>query len=776
MKHHLKSTLKIAVLASTMLGGAISLFNSSIAFGAERINKITVQGNKRVELETIESYLGLKVGDQYDALKQNESVKSLYATSFFEDVRIRFDNGNLVVNVEETPFVSKVEFRGNSKIKNGALAKELLTQAGESLSRGKIESDAGKIKEMYKRAGRFSTAIFPKIEKQENNRVKVIFDIAEGPKTGIKRMYFFGNNNYREGELKSVIMTKEARWFRFLESNDTYDPDRIEYDKELLKSFYQSVGFADFRVISVTAELAPTKEYFTLTYSIEEGNKYNFGEVTIDNKLPDIQTSDVAKFVNIKAGQLFNIKTLEAIAEKMSDVLASKGYPQVVVYPDIKTNPATKTVDVQFVIDKSEKVFVGKIEIEGNLKTEDKVIRREFKIAEGDIFNGSYLEKGEQNLRNLDYFERPSVKHIPTNKRDRYDIKIDVQEKSTSSIGFDVGYNSSGGAFGRVSFLERNLVGTGKHLNASVQMSKKNSNYSAGITEPHFLDRDLSLSGNAFKSHTGKSSGWGQEEQNYTQDSVGFRTGLGYDVAEDLSHSIEHTLKKDQLKAPSGSSSRFLVEQVGKFTTSSLSHTLTYEKLDSRVIPKNGYVISGTQEYAGLGGNNKYLKHEVDAKYFKSFINNKLTLIFSGGTGDIRGVGGKLVRISDRYNLGDATLRGFSGGGIGPRDKLTDEGLGGQQYYRFSGELNFPVGLPEELNVTGAAFVDMGSVWGVTLKRSSNYTKDRFHNDKSLRASAGLGVIWVTRFAPIRIDWALPIKKKSYDDTQRFHIKFSTHF
>lgn len=769
MNNFFKSTLKVAVLATSML-------TTASVFAGERINKITIHGNKRIESSTIENYLGLKVGDEFYPERQNTSIKSLYSTSLFENVNIRFSAGNLVIEVQETPFVSKVEFKGNSKIKSGALSKEMLSRAGESLSRAKIQADVEKIKELYKRSGRFSIIVNPVVEEQENSRAKIVFNISEGPKTGIKRIYFSGNENYRDSELRSIILTKESRWFRFLDTNDTYDPDRIEYDKEMLKEFYQSVGFADFRVISATAELSPTKEYFTVTYSIEEGSKYNFGTIDIDNKLPDIDVSEIAKFINIKPGQTFNARALDKIADKMSSYLASRGYPQITVYPDAKNQVTAKVVDIKFVIDKADKIFVGKIDIEGNLKTEDRIIRREFKIAEGDIFNRSYIEKAEQNLRNLDYFEKISTRLIPTNQRDKYDIKVNVEEKSTSSISFDVGYSSSGGAFGKVSFSERNLVGTGKYLNAGVQFAKKNTNYYLGVTEPHFLDKDLSLSGNVFKSHSGKSSGWGQEEQNYSQRAMGFKTGLGYSIAEDVSHDIEYTIKKEELDASAGSSSRFIIEQMGKSTISSIGQTITYDQTDSRIIPKNGYLISGSQEYAGLGGNQRHLKHELEGKYFKSFFNNKLTLKLSGSTGNIRGVGGKQVRISDRFSLGDASLRGFAGGGIGPRDKKTSEGLNGQNYYNFSTELNFPVGLPEEFGLTGAVFADFGSVWGVTLAKNSNYKSDQFYNDKAIRGSIGFGFIWVTRIAPIRVDWGFPIKKKSYDETQRVHLKFSTHF
>ncbi len=770
VKQNVRLTIKLIILAISILYNVSSL--------AEYISKITIQGNERIESSTIENYLKLHVGEEYNFSKENQAIKNLYATSLFENISIKLaKGGNLIISVIETPFITKVIFRGNTKIKTATLSKELLTMSGESMSSAKIQLDTEKIKELYKRAGRFSTIVKPIVEKLDNNRVKVIFDITEGPKTAIKNIYFNGNNNYSDNELRSIILTKQSAWFSFFETNDTYDPDRLEYDKELLSDFYQSVGFADFRVISATTELNPTKEYFIITFSVEEGEKYNFGNIDVDNKISDVDVNEIRKFVDIKQGDTFNIKALNKISEKISSYFASQGYPAINVYPDISKKNPDHTVDINFIIEKADKVFINQININNNLKTEDKVIRREFKIAEGDIFNRSYIENGDKNLRNLDYFEKIAINVIPTDKKDKYDINIDVEEKSTSSIGFDVGYNTGSGIFGRVSFLERNLVGTGKILNAGVQVGKRSSSYYGGITEPYFLDRDLSLGANAFRNYSGPGTTFfGDGNQYYTLKSLGLQTSLGYDIAEDLSHEIDYIIKRDILSSPTISNSLFLNQQMGKFITSAIGQTISYNQLDSNIIPKNGYMISGTQEFAGIGGNNKYIKNELESKYFKSFINNKLTLRVSSSIGNITGLFHKTVRLSDRFNLGDYTLRGFAAGGVGPRDKVTKEGIGGQTYYTISTELDFPTGLPQEYNLTGAVFMDAGSVWGIGPNYNNAYNKNQFWNDKSLRASVGVGFIWVTKFAPIRMDWALPIKKKPYDQTQTFHIKFSTNF
>ncbi|XVN43437.1 MAG: outer membrane protein assembly factor BamA [Candidatus Rickettsia vulgarisii] len=768
MKQTIKSSIKLTILTTTIL---YNLF----ALSAEHIKVITIQGSNRIESSTIANYLKLRVGETYTAAKENAAIKSLYATSLFENINIKFQNdGNLIVKVTETPFITKVIIKGNSKIKSPQIYKELLTTAGESLSTAKVQLDTEKIKELYKKSGRFSSSVTAKIEKQQNSRVQVIFDITEGPKTTVRNIYFNGNSNYRDSELHTVIMTKYTRWFSFLETNDTYDPDRLEYDKELLKDFYQSVGFADFRVISAITELNPTKEYFTITFSIEEGQKYKFGKISIDSQLPNIDTTKLNKYITIKQGDVFNNKELNKISENISSYFASQGYPGVNVEADTTSRNPDHTIDTKFVIEKADKAYINQINITNNLKTEDKVIRREFDIAEGDIFNRTYIEDGDKNLRNLDYFEKVNISVTPTNRKDKYDLNVNVEEKSTSSIGFDLGYNTAGGLFGGVNFLERNLVGTGKVLNAGVQVGKRSNSIYAGVTDPYFLDRDLSLGVNIFRNHVGHGVSFlSQGDQNYTLNTIGARTSLGYEIAKDLTHEIEYTIKQDHLKSPTKSDSIFY-DQLGKFVTSAIGQTFTYDKLDSRIVPKNGYILTFFQEYADLGGNNKYLKHELDGKYFKSFINNKLTVKLAATAGNITGIQNKTVRISDRYNLGDYTLRGFAPSGVGPREKTTSETLGGLKYYTLSTELNFPTGLPEEFNLTGAVFVDTGSVWGIG--KFKNRSKDSFYNDKSLRASVGFGVIWVTRFAPIRLDWGFPIKKKHYDEKQTFHLKFSTHF
>lgn len=736
---------------------------------SEIIKDITVEGNNRVESTTVKNYLNLNIGDHHSLKKDSDTIKTLYSTLLFNDVKLNFSEGNLRVYVQEPPFISSIEIKGNKKIKNNVITKELLTRKGQPYNSATVFLDLDNIKALYKKNGYSFIDVKIDTISQENNRIKLIFKIVEGKKVKIKYITFVGNNNYNTSELKSVLLTKEFKWYKLLQQNDIYNQDRVEYDKELLKNFYYSVGFLDFKVLSVIAESSSARDYFNLTFSLEEGTQYKFGKINITSKLADINLNSFKKLINIKPGQIFNLKLIEHISKKISDLSAKNGCCKVSVSPEMVKNH--NLVDVNLVIDKAEKAFIDQINIEGNFKTEDKVIRRELKLDEGDNFNLKLMEKTEQSLRNLDYFEKVQTNIIPCSNN-KYNVNILVQEKSTSSIGFDVGYNSIIGVFGRLSFLEKNLVGTGKYLSAGIHGAKKHMSYYVSITEPYFLGKNLSLGTNVFKNYLGKSN---QSEQNYSLESVGVKTSLEYDIIEDLRHELSYLIKREEVDRVD-SSSEFFINQLGKYDTSAFGSVFTYDKTDSKIIPKNGYVVSVVQEYAGFGGNNKYLKHEFDAKYFKSFFNNKLTLKVASGAGYITTPKKRILRVSNRFYLGDYSLRGFSLGGVGPRDKYTNDSLGGERYYTLSTEFIFPIGLPEEFDVSGSIFTDIGNLSKVTIKNNNNYNKHKFYDNHSLNASVGFGVLWITKIAPIRIDWALPIKKKPYDNTQKFHIKLSTHF
>ena len=763
------------LMSSLMVASALSW-----TANAEHINRIIVDGNKRVETSTIESYLTIKPGDNLTNDKQDASIKSLFNTALFDNVKITHNAGTMYVHVEETPLVIKVLIKGNSKVSSKKINNEVMTKAGSSLRLSDIEYDKNKIIEMYKKSGRFAVRVTPDIKKLENNRVKVTFNVIEGPKTAVKTIRFVGNNNYRSNELKSLILTKESAWYRFLESNDTYDPDRMEVDKQFLTDFYNSVGFADFKILSSSAELSPTKDHFVVTYALEEGPKYKFGDVEVQNNLKEVKTDYLRRKIKIRKGKVFNGGSIDRAEDAIGEWLGDHGYPLVNVDHEVIKDPVTRTAHIKFIVDKADKAFVRKINISGNLKTHEKVIRREFKIAEGDVLNRSQITKAWRNLRRLDYFEKVAIDPKPTNVPGRYDINVDVQEKSTASIGLDVGYNTASGPFSRISYDDKNVLGTGKDFNAAVQIAKRSSSYSVGLTEPYFMDKNLSLGTSLFYSTVGSDGlhthGFWGENSSYKLETKGAKVSAGYDLIDDLSHNVFYTIKHDNLSVSKNQNSIFIMEQVGKYTTSAIGHSITLDKTDNIYMPKSGFSIIGTQEFAGVGGENKYLKHDLTANLYSSYSENKYTLKLSGSVGDIRAPGGHTVRINDRFNLGDASMRGFAPQGIGPRDKRSGEGLGGKKYYSATAELQFPIGMPQEFNLTGALFTDVGGVYDFDIKKAGTYSRNDINDSKDARISYGVGLIWNTRIAPIRIDYALRLRKKSYDEVQPWHLRFSTHF
>lgn len=759
---------------------AASLLTSITSEASQIVNKIIVDGNQRVEASTIENYLDVHPGENFTDAKQKSAVRNLFKTSLFDEIKVRYDSGIVHVHVHETPLVIKIQIKGNSKISSKNINKEIMTKVGSSLRESDLEYDKNKIIEMYKRSGRFAVKVKPEIKKLANNRVTVTFKVIEGPKTAVKVIRFVGNDHYTGNELKSILATKEKAWYRFLESSDTYDPDRIEHDKTRLKYFYESLGYADFKVLSANAELSPSKDYFIVTYAIDEGQKYKFGKITLENNLKDIKTQYLKKRIKTIKGRTFNGSSIELTEDTIIDWLSSIGYQQVDIDHVMEKDLSTKTVNITYVVNKAAPAYVNKINIRGNLKTHEKVIRREFKMAEGDLVNRSQINRAQRSLRNLDFFEKVIVdpKQLP-DTQGKYDINVDVQEKSTSSVGIDVGYSTASGPFTKLSYDDRNVLGTGKDFNTAVQFARKSSSYSVGLTEPHFLDKNLSLGGSLFYNHSGSghiNQFWG-EQNPYTLDTIGGRINTGYELANDLSHNIFYTLKQDKLTVPQNQIALFLLEARGKRTTSSIGHSFTWDKTDNIYMPKKGYVITAMQEYAGLGGQNHYLKHDITATSYSSFVDNKYTLKISGSIGDIRGMHGHTVLVNDRFNLGDQSMRGFASNGIGPRDKRTGEALGGKKYYSATAELQFPIGMPQEFGLFGALFTDVGGLYDFDIKKNVKYyTKQDINDSKAPRVSYGLGLIWNTRIAPIRVDYAFRLRKQKYDDVQPWHIRFSTHF
>jgi len=757
---------------------ALSLLATSAL--AEKVQSIKIQGNSRIEKASIKNYLKINVGDNVTDKRQNKAIQDLYATSFFERVSINLDKGVLTVKVQEYPIISDVVIEGNVKISTHALKKEILTNFGTTLSDFVIHSDILKIKEIYKKQGGFLTKVEHKVERLPHDRAKVTFKITEGPKVEVRKIGFVGNHHFTNSSLKSKLVTKEKMWLKFWVQN-SYSPEKIEHDQMMLQAFYNAQGFADFHVVSVNTQISKNKDYFDIIYVIEEGNKYSLGDIDITNNIKEINTDELKSLIQVKKGDTYNAEELDELARVISNYIENKGYPEVSVSAQtISKDPKKSIINISFVIEKAYKAYIDKINIRGNTKTRDKVIRREFKISEGDIFNRDQIEQSKRNLINLDYFEAEKLKMYttPSGKTNKYNLEVEVEEKSTSGINLHTGYNTGSGFQAGIGYNERNFLGMGKTLDAGITGGSRYKHYSLGLTEPHFLDRNMSLgvSGSIHTSKTDKKKKFAAYRP-YDLTTYGLRVDLGYSLFEDLYHNVYYSYKFDNISINKNTqASKYVQEQAGKTVTSAIGHSLFYDKTDNRIFPRNGYSISGTQEYAGLGGNNRYLKHEFDAKYFKSFFKDYYRIKIAASAGMINGVGGKKVRIQDRFNLGDSSFRGFAFAGIGPRDNTGDkEALGGQKYYVLTAELNSPLGLPKELNLTGNIFVDYGALWSFDLKPGSSYSKSDVSDSKRPHLSVGCGILWITRLAPIRIDIAKALVKRKYDEKQNWHLIFSTN-
>ncbi len=733
--------------------------------GAQRADRIEVKGTERIEPQTVITYLTVQPGQSYTQADLSESTKALYATGLFADVSMSQQGRILVVNVVENPLINQIAFEGNEKLKDDELMAEIASRPRNVLARTTVQNDVERVTELYRRNGRFSVVVDPKVIKLDQNRVNLVFEITEGPVSEIRGIKFVGNSNFGDDELRTVLASKETRWYRFLSTDDRYDPDRLAYDQELLRRFYLKNGYVDFRVISANAELTADKDAFYITMTVEEGERYKVGKVTLDTSaLKDVNKAPLEKEITFKSGDWYNADDLETSTNKMTDILGDMQYAFVTIRPDAQRNPANKTVDITYRAAPTPKVYVERIDIHGNVRTQDKVIRREFDLAEGDPFNKTKLAKGEQDVRDLDYFEDVKVRTIPGSAPDQTVIDVGVEEKSTGEISVGAGFSTSEGPLGDFQIRERNFLGKGQDLSLGATLSGERSAFDVSFTEPYFLDRDLSAGVDAF--HTTRDL---QEESSYDQERTGAGLRVGYPLSEKWRQSLRYRIEQNRVDNVKADASRFIRDQEGERVTSAVSQRLTYDNRDSTLFPTTGLYSWLDTEVSGLGGDSQYVSGKIGGTYYIP-VAKRWVMSLLGETGMIAAYGDKDVEINERYFVGGNTLRGFSYAGIGPRDITTDDALGGNKFYRGSAELSFPVGFPEEMGVEGHAFTDMGSLWGIDENGAG------LVDESSIRASAGVGFSWRSPMGPIRVDFAQPFVKEDYDEKEVFRFSFGTRF
>lgn len=727
------------------------------------VRDVKVVGNERIEPETVLSYMDVRPGDPLNPETMDRIVKSLYRTGLFADVSVRQTGESLEVRVVENPVINEIAFEGNDKIKDEDLLAEVQLRPRQVFTRTKVQSDVTRLYDLYRRSARFSASIEPKIIKLGQNRVNLVFEIKEGSVTKVDSIRFVGNRRFGDDQLRSEISTKESHWYSFISADDRYDPDRVSYDQEMLRKFYLSQGYADFRVVSAIAELSQSRDSFYITFTVEEGPRYKIGKIDINSSLKGFDPDVLKEDVRFSSGDWYDATDVQKTVDDMTKTLGDLQYAFAVVKPRISRDPAITALNISFDVAESPKVYVERINIHGNTRTLDKVIRREIALDEGDPFSREKLAKSEQDIRDLDYFETVDVKPGPGSAPDKTIIDVGVSEKSTGELSVGAGFSTSDGPLADFKIRERNFLGKGQQVDFSTTISGDRTEFDTSFTEPYFLDRDLSAGVDAF--HVTRDF---QSESSYDQRRTGGGLRLGYPLSEKWRQSLRYQIENNDIRNVRSDASRYIRDQEGTRVTSAVSQRLTYDDRDSSLFPTDGIYSWLDAEVAGVGGDAHYVSGKIGSSWYHPVLE---TWVFNalGEIGAVTGYSGEGVAINDRFFIGGNTLRGFEKSGVGPRDLGTDDALGGNLYYRGSFELTFPVS--EDLGLKGHTFSDFGSLWSLDDVSGVDIV-----DESSLRASGGIGVSWRSPMGPIRIDLAQPFLKKDYDKKENFRFSFGTRF
>lgn len=744
---------------------------NTAAKAADIIDKIIIKDNQRIESSTIESYIDIKAGDVFDQKKVNESLKKMFATGLFSDVSVARSGSSVVITVVENPIINKVSFEGNKRINDDTLSSEVELQSRSVYTRAKVQQDTKKIQDAYRKSGRFSVDVEPKIVKLDQNRVDLIFEINEGKKTTISKIYFVGNKRFDDDKLKKAINTNESRWYSFYSGNDTYDPDRVSFDKELLRKFYVSRGYADFKVLSSTAEITKDKKSFVLTFTVEEGEKYNFGKMKVTSSLQSIQVDNLYEEVKSKEGELFNATLVDDTVDGITGKLNDMGYAFVDINPKYDRDETNRIMGVTYQISEGPKVYIDKINITGNVRTLDKVVRRELRIAEGDPYNAAKIRRSQQNIQNLGFFDKVELDSKRSDEaQDKANIELKVKEKSTGELSFGAGFSTNDGALGNVSIREKNLLGKGQDLRLSLQKSQNNLTSSLSFTEPYFMDKNISSGFDLWNTSSSR-----EDYAASSIDSYGLALRGSYSITEYLRHTIKYIIKQDNVTNIRSDASTLVKSQEGSTMASIIGQSLMYDKRDNRFEPTSGYFILLDENIAGIGGDVNYIRHEITTGYYRPVYGEDFILRLTAAGGYVSGYGGKDVRFADNFRLTGRQIRGFENIGFGPTDFTENaEGtvLGGKRYYAQTTELGIPLSfLPDELGFKSYIFHDLGSITGLDAPDNPLIIdKDTLH------ASYGLGLSWTSPLGPLNVSYAVPYLKDSFDRTQRLQFDFGTRF
>ena len=748
------------------------------------VREIRVEGNRRVEPETVRSYLQFSVGEAYDAGKVDRSLQALFATGLFADVSIDQDGQAVVIYVVENPVINQVAFEGNSEVDTDTLRAEVQLKPRSVYTRARVQGDVQRILDVYRRQGRFAASVEPKIIELEQSRVNLVFEINEGGATKVQGVNFVGNHAFSDAQLRDIVSTTQSGWFDFLKGTSIYDPDRMNLDRELLRQFYLKNGYADVRVVAANAELDREGSGFYVNFAIDEGELYTFGNVTIESSLPGADPQSLIGEVLTHQGETYNGADIDKSAEKLTLLTAEQGFAFARVRPRAVPDPATRTIALTYIVDEGPRIYIERINISGNLRTKDHVIRREFRLAEGDAYNPLLVDRAKKRLNGLGFFKSVDIKRRPGSAQDRVVLDVDLVEQSTGELSFGAGYSTSEGVIGDVSISERNLLGNGQFLRLKLAGSLERMQVDLSFTEPRFLDRNLSAGFDLFHKEVDQT-----DESGFSSTRTGGTVRLGFPLSENLWMQTGYTLDYSTIDVEAkyeARVSKLVMEEIrtrGEDSlTSSFGTSLTYDKRNHPKNPTSGYYLQVSTDMAGLGGDVQYVRVNGEGRAYYP-ISEKITFVGRLIGGHIEGWGGDDIRLTDLYYRGGETIRGFDRGGFGPRDLLTNDAIGGTTYWASTAEIRFPLPfIPDDLGLSGAVFADAGSLFNANDLAKSLNGKPVADNgivladDSSIRSSVGASIMWNSPVGPIRMDFAKALTKEKYDEEQFFRFGASTKF
>ena len=782
-----------AVTPMVAIGDAALLSGKAHARGV--IRSIEVVGNRRVEPETVRSYLQISPGESYSAAKVDSSLKALFATGLFADVSIEPQGSSLVVTVRENPVINQVAFEGNSEVDTPTLLAEVQLKQRSVFTRARAQADVQRILDVYRRQGRFAASVEPKIIELEQDRVNLVFEITEGGATKVKGINFVGNRAFSDSQLRDIISTTQTGWFDFLKGTSIYDPDRMSLDRELIRQYYLKNGYADATVTSGNAELDPDGTGFIITFAVEEGELYNFGGVNIESSLAEVPAEAYKGELLTEAGDVYNASLIDKTTEKLTLAIAETGYAFARVRPRAVPDLTSRTISITYVVDEGPRIYIERINIIGNERTKDFVIRREFRLAEGDAFNPLMVDRAKKRLNALGLFKSADVKRRPGSAQDRVVLDVELVEQSTGELSFGAGFSTSEGVIGDVSITERNLLGNGQFLRLKFAGSMERQQVDLSFTEPRFLDRNLSAGFDLYHKEVDQRS-----ESGFRQRKSGGQVRLGFPLAENLWMQTFYGLSRDSIYDVEENASLAIKQACGDanlgdirnrdgdprtnaptdckdeaYWTSLAGTTLTYDKRNHPKNPTSGYYLQLNDEFAGIGGDVNYWKVEGEGRAYYP-ITEKITFVGRVVGGHIQGWGGEDIKILDSYFKGGETIRGFERAGIGPRDMMTGDALGGTTYWAATAEVRFPLPfIPDDLGISAAVFADAGSLWNVGGGAEDILGGD-LSDENKVRASVGASLMWNSPVGPLRMDYAEALSKADSDKEQKFRFGASTKF